>query len=436
MYIQTVTLILNDQHSDPPPELSFEDIVLHMLRHGFCIRLVKIKDKRTWCCEDENLNNMLNGIHEAISRPALELSINWEDLYVDNAVVKPLSEMKDKLISLSVTGIDFADDVPYWLFLLECNSLCKLEMWFQDDLHASKFFDGPFDFEFIRKSAPLESFSCDSAFFRSLPATIRHLQIGKSRMEPVILTCDAWKAISDIEHLETFRIAAEFPSWESLDLPRFKSTGLRYLQASISECSVWTTAYDQMIRSIVQDCEHLEYLELEDLSTPTNLYSSIFGAPQDLAFVYVRLDGREHADESFSDLLEGVQNAPNLTDLAIPWPAPNERLTLEMCTHLARSCPNLREIEFRAPYSVDWEVDAISVTDYSQSNTIDETEFDDDDLTSNIRSETESIIYEFIDKSSPCLVFCTVTKFLRDDDWFQPVIKLSLDSVRKHISHG
>ena len=166
-----------------------------------------------------------------------------------------------------------------------------------------------------------------------------------------------------------------------------------------------------MIRPIVQNCEHLEYLELQDLGTPTNLYSSILGSAQDLAFVYLRLDGMGYSNESFSDLLEGVSN---LTDLAIPWPDPGERLTFEMCMHMALSCPNLPEIEFRWPYSVGWELGYISLTEYSQLNTIDETESDDDDLTSNIQAETESILYEFIDKSSPCLRLYTVTKFLSD----------------------
>jgi hypothetical protein len=282
---------------------------------------------------------------------------------------------------------------------------------------------------------PLEYLALASASFQFLPETLRFLQIdvGYNGWRRQVLSEEAWKAICELENLETLRLACEFADWTSGYSPQFKSTKLRCLKASIADNTHGLLhegiAFGRIIVPILEECQHLKEIMLQSMMAPRDFITRVFKSAKDSIFVYLDPFMTAKKGSNFQEIISGVANSPYLTDLTLPWPHGPEKLSLREANTLAMSCDDLEVITFRTNdnyYPCPPDIQHIGILDISR--------YEDRDMWNNTMCIQNFKTVTYLDESSPCLLLCTVAMPINAST-SGPIIHLLLNSVRRHFGY-
>jgi hypothetical protein len=345
-----VTVILNDNNNKLKPTL--EDTFDHIMQKANNLKLVTINDRRTlWRYPSFTMSRILKAFCKSAAKSKLSLSFTNPEMeamdYLDC-----LSEGRDRLISLSTS--ETGPPKSLLKLLHECPSLRKIKMMRSMTSHYLLFPSlETTELTDVFQSIPLEYLALASTSFQFLPETLRFLQIdvGYNGWRRQVLSEEAWKAICELENLETLRLACEFADWTSGYSPQFKSTKLKCLKASIADntsgLSHEGTAFERIINPILEECQQLKEIMLQSMLAPRDFITRVFKSAKDSVFVYLNPSMTVYNGGNFQEIITGVANSPYLTDLTLPWPQGPNKLSLREANTLATSCDDLEVIAFR-----------------------------------------------------------------------------------------
>ena len=255
MHIIELRVNLNDALETGDFETGFLDLLLTVINKSTRVKKIDIHDSRDDKSDPDNsFERILNAVSNNPASPELSLRVKTTvDLYASNFYnVLSNTGINESLVALEIPQFK---ELRLRDFLQTCTKLREF-----DSGDYTRWHDRTrlMDLSDTFSQCPLQNLLHVPPTFQSLPRTLRYLYCGHPRggyFYPLIES--GWKAICNLEHLETLIVRFKVFRWSSDASPQFHSSKLKFLRLEMTEDRTDMKVFLRIIEPILKECSHL-----------------------------------------------------------------------------------------------------------------------------------------------------------------------------------